>query len=247
MATRVTGDAIPKSGIINKIQMYITHVTGRTGALRFLWQGIIFLLLKQFPTIVGTYVRPLMYRGTLGKVKGGCLIERDVRLEVPSRIFLSSRVFLGEHCWISAGSIDGEIRLDNDVFIAHRCTLSGQGGGILIGDHVHVSRNTYINGIGGVEIGRDTMLGPNVVIISGNHDFGRTDIPVRLQGGEKQKITIGEDVWLAANVCVMPGVTIGKGSIIGAGAVVTRDTPEYSISVGVPAKVVGSRKDKSDN
>ena len=243
MTERVAGDAIPKSGTIKKIQLYIKHVTGRTGALRFLWQGMLFLLFKQFPTIVGTYLRPIAYGIILGESKTGCLIERDVRFEVPSKIFLSHRVFIGESCWISTGSIDGEIRLGSDAFIAHRCTLTGQGGKILIGEHVHLSRNSYINGAGDVEIGRDTLFGPNVVVAGGTHNYQRSDIPIRLQGGAKLKISIGEDVWLSANVCVMPGVTIGKGSVVGAGAVVTKDIPEYSIAVGVPAKVIGSRKD----
>jgi len=244
MATRTTGDTIPKSGLKGKALLYVEHVTGERKIFKFLWQGLFFLVFKQFPTVLGTLIRPLLYKNILGKAGKGCLIERDVRLEIPSRIFLHNRVFLGEHCWISAGSKDGEIRFGDDSFIAHRCTLTAQGGKILLGEHVHVSRNTYINGNGEVEIGKDTMFGPNVVLISGDHVFDDVNVPIRLQGIARDKITIGHDVWVGANVCVMSGVTIGEGTIVGSGAVVTKDIPPYSIAVGVPAKVLRKRDKK---
>ena len=244
MVLRSTGDAIPTSGLIHKALLYAEHVTGYRNILRLMCQGILFVLFKQFPTILGTYIRPLVYRNILGKVGKGCLIERNARLEIPSRLFFHDRVFVGENCWISAGSKDGKIRFGDNAFIAHCCTLTGQGGKISIGSHVHISRNSYINGIGDVEIGDDTLLGPNVVFISGNHPFDRLDIPIRVQGVQRAKISIGNDVWLSANVTVVPGISIGKGAVVGAGAVVTKDLPPYSISAGVPAKVIKYRKEK---
>jgi len=246
MGVRLIGESIPKSSLKDKILAYITHVAGDRNILRFVLQGTVFLSLKQFPTIMGTYIRPVVYRIVMGKTGKGCLIERNVRLEIPLRIYMNDRVFIGENCWISAGGMTGEILFENDAFIAHGCTLTGQGGKITIGKHVHVSRNTYINGIGVVEIGHDTMLGPNVVLISGNHGFDNLDIPIRLQEGEKKKITIEENVWIATNVCVMPGVTIGKGSVVGAGAVVTKDLPPHSVAGGVPAKIIRSRQKKQE-
>jgi acetyltransferase-like isoleucine patch superfamily enzyme len=247
MSTRATGDAIPKSGLRNKVLQYIEHVSGYRKILRFIVQGTIFILFKQFPTIAGTFLRPFIYRKILGKVGNGCLIERNVRMEIPSKIFLNDRVFIGESCWISTGTINGEIRFDNDVFIAHRCTITGHGGKILLGNHVHISRNSYLNGIGDIEIGNDTMIGPNSVLISGTHNYNNVNIPIRLQEGEKLKIRIENDVWLGASVNIMPGVTIGKGTVIGSGAVVTSDIPAYSVAVGVPAKVIGNREEKSDS
>ena len=242
MEPKATGDAIPRSGLKQKAFLYVEHVTGKRNIFNFVHQGFIFLILKQFPTILGTFARPILYRKIMGNVGNGCLIEKSVRFEIPSRMFINNRVFIGENCWISAGSIRGEITFGDDSFIAHSCTLTAQGGSIQIGKHVHVSRSTYINGIGDIEIGDDTLIGPNVVMISGNHPFDRVDIPIRLQGVQKAKITIGKDVWLSANTTIVPGVTIGDGCVIGAGAVVTKDIPPYSIAAGVPARVVNKRK-----
>ncbi|WP_462354514.1 DapH/DapD/GlmU-related protein [Alistipes timonensis] len=87
------------------------------------------------------------------------------------------------------------------------------------------------------------MMGPDVLVFTSNHESGRTDIPMRLQGnGATKQVTICSDVWVGARVIILPGVTIGKGAIIGAGAVVAKDVPDYAIVGGVPAKIIGYRK-----
>lgn len=95
---------------------------------------------------------------------------------------------------------------------------------------------------GPVTIGDNVMMGPEVVIYTSGHRHDRTDITIIEQGFEEPKrVVIGDDVWLGRRVIIMPGVHIGKGCIIGAGAVVTKDIPEYSVAGGVPAKVIKKR------
>ena len=87
------------------------------------------------------------------------------------------------------------------------------------------------------------MMGSDVVIITRNHRFERTDIPMMEQGfSDEQPVTIGDDVWIGDRVIILPGIKVGDGSIIAAGAVVTHDVPAYAIVGGVPAKVIGMRK-----
>lgn len=93
------------------------------------------------------------------------------------------------------------------------------------------------------DIGNDVMMGPEFVYIPMDHVFDRTDIPMRIQGlGVVKRLTIGNDVWIGRRVMVMPGVRIGNGAIVAAGAVVTKDVPDYAIVGGVPAKVIRFRK-----
>ena len=100
-----------------------------------------------------------------------------------------------------------------------------------------------LNGFGGITIGDYVMMGPETVIYTENHSTKRTDIPMQQQGYEAPKpVVIEDDVWIGRRVIILPGVTIGKGSVIGAGAVVSKDIPPYSVAVGVPARVVKSRK-----
>ena len=113
---------------------------------------------------------------------------------------------------------------------------------LYIGDNVAINNDIWINASGKVEIGGNVIIGPKVVIHSANHKFDRLDIPIKKQGHVMAAVTIEEDVWIAASVIILPGVRIGKGSIIGAGAVVTKDIPPRSIAVGNPAKVIKKRE-----
>lgn len=110
-----------------------------------------------------------------------------------------------------------------------------------IGDRCQINQNTSIKS---ARIGNDVMIAPGVVLLDRQHIFTSTDIPMTQQGASPRQLTIiGDDVWLGQNVIVMPGVTIGCGVIVGAGSVVTKDLPDWSIAVGVPARVIRFRKD----
>jgi maltose O-acetyltransferase len=95
---------------------------------------------------------------------------------------------------------------------------------------------------GPVVIGDNVMMGPEVIILTDNHKFDRLDIPMCQQGHlESETVVIDDDVWIGTRVIILPGVKIGKGAIVGAGAVVTRDVPEYTIVGGNPAKFIRAR------
>lgn len=132
--------------------------------------------------------------------------------------------------------------------------LAKAGANINIEKGASFSRNVMLgnnSGIGykcevapGTTIGDNVMMGPEVVIYNVNHSYGRTDIPMCEQGFQKERnVTIGNDVWIGRRAIILPGVTIGDGCIIGAGAVVSKNIEPYSIAVGNPARVVKKRLD----
>jgi maltose O-acetyltransferase len=93
-----------------------------------------------------------------------------------------------------------------------------------------------------LKVGRDVMMGPSVIIVGDSHCFERRDIPMYLQGTrEYPPVQIEDDVWIGARVIILPGIRIGKGAIIGAGAVVTKDVPQYAICGGNPARIIKFR------
>ena len=115
----------------------------------------------------------------------------------------------------------------------------GSGLNIIIGDNSGLGINSNI---GSVKIGNNVMMGRDVIIMSTSHIFNDCSIPMILQGVEKMNaVIVGDDVWIGHRVIILPGVNIGKGSIIGAGAVVTKDVPNYAIIGGVPAKLIRYR------
>lgn len=110
-----------------------------------------------------------------------------------------------------------------------------------IGDNSGIGEYSEI--YGDVRIGNDVMMGTNCIIYTRNHAFDRTDIPMCKQGFSTVKpVIVEDDVWIGGRVTILPGVTIGTGSILAAGAVVTKSTPPYSIVGGNPAKVIKYRK-----
>jgi maltose O-acetyltransferase len=123
-----------------------------------------------------------------------------------------------------------------------RLAYIGDGKGIYIGNNSGIGVNCKIQR--NVKIGNDVMIGEDVIILTSTHKFDDCNVPMRTQGLKILPVTIGDDVWIGSRVMILPGVKIGKGSIIGAGAVVTKDVPEYSIVGGVPAKVIRSRLKK---
>ena len=110
-----------------------------------------------------------------------------------------------------------------------------------IGDNSGLGVRCEINGE--VEIGNNVMMGPDVVIYTQNHAFRYKNILIMNQGYySSQKVVIGDDVWIGRRVILLPGVHIGKGAVIGAGAVVAKDIPEYAIAVGNPVVIKGYRE-----
>lgn len=108
-----------------------------------------------------------------------------------------------------------------------------------IGDNTSIGTYVHIWGNGGVRIGKDVLIAAHCCITSLTHDYSMK--PVRLGKIVSKTVIIEDDVWLGYNVIVLPGITIGKGSIVAAGSVVTKDIPPYSIAVGNPAVVIKKR------
>ena len=117
---------------------------------------------------------------------------------------------------------------------------------LVLGEHTGVSSGTQINAAGGAEIGKNVLIGPKCIIWSQNHLFKNRSIEIRSQGYEYRPVVIGDDVWIGASCVILPGVTLGKGSVIAAGAVVTKSCLAGSIVAGVPGKVIGKRDDWHD-
>jgi maltose O-acetyltransferase len=116
---------------------------------------------------------------------------------------------------------------------------------ISVGDFSELGSNCIIQS--NTFIGRNVIMGPDVKIYTKNHNFDNIDIPIQFQGHTSEAVNIGDDVWLGANVIVLPGVSIHSHSVIAAGSIVTKDVPAFSIVAGVPAKVIGKRKNKDQN
>lgn len=237
---------ISEGDIKGNVWKFIERQTGEKSIARFIWRGVICSLFSCMPTVFGSVLRSIAYRSLLGNIDSNCFIEKNVRFNAPHRIFLGSRVSIGEGSTLDAGvrEKDGsssEIRIGNDVHLPRFCVLKAGPGNIILGNKICIGQFSWLDGSGGLEIGSYCYIASHCAIISATHGYKDVRL-LELQEKIYKKVKIGKDVWLGTHVVIMPGVTIGDGCVIGAGAVVTKDIPEYSIAVGVPAKVIDKRK-----
>ena len=124
-----------------------------------------------------------------------------------------------------------EVNIEKDAIFSQKVTL---------GDFSGIGINAKI--YGECHIGAFVMMGTDVTVITRNHRFDRTDVPMMKQGFEDEKpVYIGDDVWIGDRVIILPGVHIGNGCIIAAGSVVTKDVAPYTVVGGVPAHFIKER------
>jgi acetyltransferase-like isoleucine patch superfamily enzyme len=152
---------------------------------------------------------------------------------------------IGENVVIEDGALVLEakhISIGSNVYIGHYAILRGYDRGeLVIGNDTWIGQFCYINSAGGVEIGSRVGIGPAVKIMSSKHGEEGRDVPVLLCDLEFAQVVVEDDCDIGMGAIILPGVTVGKGSIVGAGAVVTKDVEPYSVVAGVPAKKIKER------
>ena len=154
---------------------------------------------------------------------------------------------IGENVILEAGVMifhPEHITLGSNVYIGHQTILKAYHRNTLaIGDNSWIGQQCFVHSAGGVSIGRTVGIGPGVRIISSSHTDEGIDVPILLGDIVFGAVVIEDDCDIGTGAIVLPGVRIGRGSQIGAGAVVSKNIPPFSVAAGVPAKVIRSRKD----
>lgn len=161
------------------------------------------------------------------------------------------RAVFGDRCGIfgtltfELGSPGGEGLLKvGDRFVAEdNCTLSPRGGVITLGDHCSLGEGVILQAHHGsaISIGDHVMIAKGCGVFASNHVHASTLLPMRQQGETGKGVVIEDDVWIGANVIVLDGIRVGKGAILGAGSVITRDVAPFAVVGGVPAVQRASR------
>lgn len=227
------------------LDKYIELNVGRKGLWALMNYELASAFLDPMPGALGYLLRGKIYPRYLGSVGAKLVLGSNVCVRHPKRIHLGTGVIVDNNCVLDAkGKSEDGISLGDHVVIGRNTILSCKGGRIRIDDNSNISANCMLLSESELSIGKNVLVaGMAYIVAGGNHGTERTDIPIIRQPMVcKGGIRIEDNCWLGANVTVLDGVTIGRDSIIGAGATVTSDIPEYSIAIGTPAKVVKSRK-----
>lgn len=199
------------------------------------------------PGALGLLLRKTFWPRLLGGCGRKVFFGRNVTLMHPGRITIGDGTVIGDGCVLDARNptLGTVLELGSDVMLSHGVVLSCKNGRIRIGDRCGFGPYTVIQSAhdNAVTIGDDVIGGSHCFVTgSGNYNTDRLDIPISKQGTLKTEGThIGNGVWLGARASAVGGVTIGRDSIIGTGAVVTRSLDRRSVAVGVPARVIRTR------
>lgn len=178
------------------------------------------LLIPYLPGRIGRLIRHWVLKLALKQCGRNVRIDMGVCITGWRNISLGDNVSIMRHSSLYAH--DGALRIGSNVSINSNCCIApANGGSVLIGDNV--------------------LIAQNVVIRAADHGHESIDIPIIRQGHRGGEIVIEEDVWIAANAVILRDVTIGAHSIVGAGAVVTRDVEAHSVVGGVPARLIRKR------
>lgn len=224
--------------IINKLGRNGYHIDSSLSNCQVIRE----LYMRFIQLIRGYCIRPF-----LGKSKGILFLGRKVRFRALSKISFGRSTIIGDYVEINALSKNG-VQFGNNVSILKNtiieCTgvIRNLGEGLVIGNNVGIAQNCFIQVRGKVIIKDNVILGPGVSIFSENHVFENPELPVSVQGETRIGVVIEEGVWIGTRATILDGVTIGKNSVVAAGAVVNKDVPDYAIVGGVPAKIIKLRK-----
>ena len=197
---------------------------------------------------VGTsYLRGLRWRPWLARCGGRLLVARrarilnawhlsvgrDVKIEEDAEVQCRARrgVTLGDRVTIGRG-----VSIRPSSYYGHE-----PGEGLSVGTGTAIGPYSWIGASGFVRIGRDVLLGPRVVILPENHVFSDATRTIKSQGVERAGVVIEDDCWIGANVTLLAGVRVGRGSVVAAGAVVRDDVAPMSVVGGVPARLIRTR------
>lgn len=136
------------------------------------------------------------------------------------------------------------INMGKGVYIGKNTYINGYHraeGGVKIGDRTWIGPGCYLHGAGGITIGNDVGIGPHVKILTSNHTAEDTEIPVKDTPLEFKQVIIGDWCDIGMGAIILPGITIGKGAIVGAGSVVTKNVKSFEVVAGNPARVLCRR------
>ncbi len=193
------------------------------------------------------FIRGCLHRIFFSKVSGLLLIGKGVSIRYANHLVAGKDLIIEDYAEINCLSkqkiiLGDRVTIGKFAIIRPTNIYGGEiGEGLKIGNNSNIGPYCYIGCSGYIEIGNNVMISPRVSIYAENHIFESTDIPIKVQGVSKQFVKIENDCWIAANSIILAGVTIGSGSVVAAGSVVTTDVPPFSIVAGVPAKIIKTR------
>ena len=227
----------------SKADKYRDLVIGRPGWGPLLAYELVMLASAWVPGALGLFLRSKLYPLVLGRVGRNVVFGVNVTIRHPHKIEIGDNVVIDDQCCLDAKGTDNRgIAIGEGVFVGRNSILSCKNGDIVIGDRANIGFNCEIFSASQVHVGKSILMAAYAYLVGGDHLYDRVDIPVLEQGRTARGINVDDNVWLGTHVVVTDGSRIGRDAIIGAGAVVVGEIPEFAVATGIPAKVIRDRR-----
>jgi acetyltransferase-like isoleucine patch superfamily enzyme len=222
-----------------QLQLYLSRQAASPA--RYVLEQVVQSLVGWVPSIVGVGLRAVLYRSIL-RAEGMAAIEDGVRIRFAGNVRLGRGAYLDHGVYLHA--CPSGISIGAETFVMKNAILHVYNfrdlpdAGITIGNRSLIGEACVLRGQGGITIGDDVYLAPLVQMLAVNHVYDDTARPISHQGITAQGIVVEDGAWIGGGAIILDGVQIGRNAVVGAGAVVTKDVPAYTIVAGNPARVV---------
>ncbi len=228
----------------SKLAKYKELILGESSTWFLIKYELITTFVSWLPGALGLLLRSKLYPLLLGRVGRNVTFGANVVLRHPRKIRIGDNVVIDDNVVLDAkGEENDGLTIGSGVFVGRNTILSCKNGDIIIDDNANIGFNCDVFSASRVRVGKNVLLAAYAYLVGGTHRFDRTDIPILFQERSSLGIEVNDNTWVGAHAVIFDGVRVGKDCIIGAGAVVNKDVPDWKIAVGVPAKIFQDRRD----
>lgn len=194
---------------------------------------------------IGYLLRKLSLSSLFRSCGNGLIFGKGIILRTPGHIDMGESIAVDDHTLLDGGAEDAcAMSIGSRTVISKGCVIQSKAGPLTIGRECDIGAHVILSSISSITLEDNVLIAGNCYIGGGRYNLKELETPIMYQGiYSRGPITIGTNTWIGASATILDGVRIGRGCVIGAGAVVTKDVPDYAIVVGNPAKVVGDRRE----
>jgi len=229
-------------GAASPLSTYRSLVYGRSSKVGFCLYELVTTLFGSFPGGLGYLLRKKCYPPFFKKWGQGVILGKNVTIRHPHRISIGDNVTIDDNCVLDGrGAGEAGLVLEDRVLVNRNCMLLAKKGPIHIAGRASIGANSVIVSTAGVAIGRGALFAGGCYLSAGSYEVDSPLPFIEQEGTSAGPISIGDNVWLGTRVTVLDGVTVGAHAVIGAHALVSRDIPDHSVAVGVPARTIRKR------
>lgn len=228
----------------NPLTRYKQKVLGKNKSyLRLAQMEFAQLLFSGLGGAPGYLSRRFFMRSLFASCGAGLILGRNLSLRTPGNITIEDRVAIDDQTLLDGGTGENcTMHIGQGTVISKGCVIQAKTGPLHIGKECDLGAHVILSSVGGITLEPNVLIAGNCYIGGARYNLDDLETPIMYQGiYSRGPIHIGEGTWIGASATILDGVKIGRGCVIGAGSLVTKDLPDYSIAVGSPASVIKKR------